>query len=372
MKSVKQIKLYTFAIIFVLTAFLLLTVLELVKAGVRGELKLEYPEGTDYVEDITKFLDKYWGRLFVKKEKLSNADSILGFYATGNIFSEQVILGENGWLFYKARTDSNPIGDYEGTISFTDKEVDKCLEGFEEIRDYCNVNNIKYSTIIVPNKERVYPEYMPGTYKYADESRTDKLAKTLADNGYNVINCREGLLEEKEKNQVYYSYDTHWNRVGANVGLKLSLESMGIKVKPTEELTIKHSILRENGYHYCAKDDLAEMLGMRDIKFNDEIEYEFAEYPEVSWDDFEKEQEAGEVSFFHNPDAENKTKLLLIGDSFRTALIPGLSYYFSDVYIVHVNNADLEVIEDISPDYLLLQYVERYSYRLIDIGKLIK
>ncbi|MBE5857796.1 MAG: hypothetical protein E7296_09575 [Lachnospiraceae bacterium] len=372
MKSVKQIKLYTFAIIFVLTAFLLLTILELVKAGAKGELKLEYPEGTDYIEDTTRFLDKYWGRLFVKKEKFSKADSLLGFYTTGYIFSEQVILGENGWLFYKAKTDSNPIGDYEGTISFTEKEVDKCLKGFEEIRDYCDENNIKYSAIIVPNKERVYPEYMPGTYKFADESRTDKLANTLADNGYNVINCKEGLLDRKKGNQLYYSYDTHWNRLGANIGLKLGLESMSIQVKPADELTISSIELREVGYHYCGKDDLAEMLGMREIEFNDEVEYEFDEYPTIDWDEFEKEQEAGEVSYFYNPDAENKAKLLLIGDSFRTALVPGLSYYFSDVYIVHVNNSNKKVIKEVKPDYLLLQYVERYSYRLLDIDRLVK
>ncbi len=372
MKSVKQTKLYTFAIIFVLTAFLLLTVSELVKAGVRGELKLEYPEGTDYVEATTKFLDKYWGRLFIKKEKLSNADSLLGFFSTGNVFSEQVILGENGWLFYKAKTDADPIGDYEGTNSFSDKEIDKCLKGFEKIKEYCEDNSITYSALIVPNKERVYPEYMPGTYKYADESRTDKLANTLADHGYNVINCKKGLLEGKERNQLYYSYDTHWNRLGANIGLKLGLESMGIQVRPATNLTIKSYGLREIGYHYCGKDDLAEMLGMREIKFNDEVEYEFDEYPVIDWDAFEKEQEAGGVSYFSNPGAENKAKLLLIGDSFRTALVPELRYYFTDIYVVHVENADASVIENSQPDYLLLQYVERYSPRLLDVEDLLE
>lgn len=372
MKSVKQIKLYTFAIIFVLTAFLLLTVLELVKAGVRGELKLEYPEGTDYVEDTTKFLDKYWGRLFVKKEKLSNADSILGFYVTGNVFSEQVILGKNGWLFYKAKTDSDPIGDFEGTNSYGDEEVSECINSLEEIREYCDINNLCYSVLFVPNKERIYPEYMPDTYKFAPESRTDRLAKILQHCGYNVINCRDDLLKHKENNQLYYSYDTHWNRLGANVGLNLSLDSMGISTTPVDELIMTQRPLYEVGYHYCGLDDLAQMVGMRELEFNDEVEYEFEEYPSIDWTKFESEQELGNVSYFYNPNAKNNAKFLLIGDSFRTALIPGLSYYFSDLYVVHVENAESHDIKDISPEYIMFQYVERYSYRIRNIDELIR
>ena len=362
MRDIRKLRISTVFILGVLVVTLGGTSLVIAKNALAGEIAISEP----------KDIEKTWKSYFVKNSVWSHLDSIVSYYATGQLCSEQVIMGNNGWLFFKAKTDSDPIADFEGTNSFSEDEIANCVDGMKKIEAYCDTNNIDYSVLLVPNKENVYFENMPDSYVHAEESRTDKLASKLIEEGINVVNCKDALIKAKETNQIYYAYDTHWNRIGSNTGLKLSLESMGVPVKSAEELTITSSKLKDAGYHYCGKDDLAEMVGMRGIKFNDDIEYEFDEYPTIDWDEFEKEQEAGAVSYFHNPDAENKAKLLLIGDSFRTALVPGLSYYFSDVYIVHVNNSNKKVIEEVKPDYLLLQYVERYSYRLLDIDKLVK
>ncbi len=325
----------------------------------------------DFLSDVINNIEKNWDKYFLKKDRLSNVDSILSYLFTNQIFSEQVILGNNGWLFYKAKTDSDPIGDFEGTNEFSNEEIEKAIDGVQLIDSYCNERDIKYSILVIPNKERLYPEHMPSEYKYALKSRTDQLTEELADFGYNVVNCKEALIGEKKNKQLFYSYDTHWNQNGANIGLNLMLNSMGLTLVPESELSSKTELLKKTGYHYCGQDDLAQMIGLRDIVFKDELEYEINNYPSIDWKKFETEQEAGNVSYFHNPDAVYKSKFLLIGDSFRTALVPGACYYFSDVYVIHVNYCKKDIIDEISPDYLAFQYVERYSYRLCDIGEMV-
>ncbi len=371
MKKIKQAELSAILVMCILILLSVGTVFKTVRILAQGSASVIISGELDAFSNSIENIDKLWNKCFINKEKLSKADSIISFWATGRIFSEQVILGNNGWLFYKAKTDSNPIGDFEGTNNFSKEEIDKAIEGVQAIDSYCNERDIKYSILVVPNKERVYPEYMPDEYKYAKESRTDQLAEQMADLGYNVINCKEALLEEKKNKQLYYSYDTHWNQNGANIGLNLMLNSMGLTLVPESELSSKKELLKKTGYHYCGQDDLAQMIGLRDIVFKDELEYEIDNYPSIDLKKFETEQEAGNVSYFYNSDAIYKSKFLLIGDSFRTALVPGACYYFSDVYVIHVNYCKKDIIDEISPDYLAFQYVERYSYRLCDIGEMV-
>lgn len=106
--------------------------------------------------------------------------------------------------------------------------------------------------------------------------------------------------------------------------------------------------------------------------FSDEIEYTMDGTKLMEWKNFQTEQENSEVSFFHNDTVTTRATIRIIGDSFRTSMIPALREKFSDVYVVHRSYFSPDMIDDIKPDYMIVEYVERYSSEIKNIDKLFR
>ncbi len=361
MKAFKKIKTTTYIVLGLLLMYFAFTCLIVFKNTISGDICV-----SDYLE-----FEDTWKTYFFRSGLWSNCDSIWTYYLTGQLQSEEVVLGSNGWLFFKAVNDSDTIADFEGTNSYSSEDYTKCEEGLEKLERYCDQNGIRYAVVFAPNKENVYPEFMPRKYRHVPVSRTDKLASEMQKRGYNVVNPKETLMDSKDPlMQDYYSYDTHWNQIGAYRGVRMCLDSMDISTVPLENLETDKFDLKNFGYHTGAMDDLAQMVGMRELSFNKDNEYIIKDFPEIDWENYERGSELGEVVSFRNDKAERDAKLLLVGDSFRNAMIPSLLYYFSDVYVLHQGTFDIQDIEAIEPDYLIIEYVERYSERVFELDNI--
>src|SRR2546428_11582566 len=69
-----------------------------------------------------------------------------------------VILGKDGWLFYSGQD----MGDYYcGTRPFSEDEMAQWLRVLEGRRDWLRQRGIVFYFIVVPEKQTMYPEYMP-------------------------------------------------------------------------------------------------------------------------------------------------------------------------------------------------------------------
>lgn len=275
--------------------------------------------------------------------------------------------GGNKWLFYKSETDGDPIKDYEGTNRYSTEEKQEILQQALKTQNELESRGISFIFLIAPNKENVYSEYMSDTYKHADISSTDILIGYLQDNGVRIVSPKAELLAEHMKQQLYYSYDTHWNQLGAYIGVKNALAEWSISIPDLAARNITASALKEN-YHYCASDDLADMLGLRSLVFNDEIEYVVDGTYLIDWTEFEVQQENKEVSHYHNPDAKVNSSVFLVGDSFRVSMLPALGEVFSDIFVVHRHYYAPDMIDQIDPEYVIIEYVERYSSEIGHVG----
>lgn len=313
-------------------------------------------------------VDTMW--TIYKQSVFSKIDSIATYFVTGEISSLKVVGGKEGWLFYgmDAKPDVNPIGDYEGTNSYTQNEINEAYDATFWVQQNMQNRGIEFAILVPPNKENIYSEYMPDTYIHSEQSRTDYLIDYLSNSGINIVSPKKELLENHDDFQLYYSYDTHWNQLGAYIGVKDTLQTWGFNMPELSQRTISNSELRRE-YHYCGEDDLAKMLGMRFI-FSDEIEYTVDGTELMDWKNFQAEQENSEVSSFHNDMAAIEATILIIGDSFRVSMIPSLREKFSDVYVVHIANFASDMIDEIQPDYMIVEYVERYSSDIKNIDKL--
>ncbi len=314
----------------------------------------------DTLDNYVNGLDTMWYEAMYKKSLLSKMDLIYTYYSTGEIASSQVIKGKKKWLFYNSAIDSDSIGDFEGTKKYSPEEMDCILKEALWTQEELKARGINFTILVAPNKENVYSEYMPDMYTHSKISGTDILIEHLANNNVKIINPKEELLKKHSKYQLYYSYDTHWNQLGAYIGVRNVLETWNIQIPSLEDRTIVSDKLFGN-YHYCGMDDLAEMAGLRESVFSDEVEYEIEGTGLMDWTAFESEQESKQVSYYSNPEAQVQATLLLIGDSFRSSMVPSLRETFSDVYVVHRSYYTADVLNEINPEYLISEYVERYS-----------
>lgn len=319
------------------------------------------------VESAVNRIDSLW--YIFCEPYLSRIDSIATYCATGEISAEQVIKGSDRWLFYGSLSDGDPIADYEGTNAYSQQRMDQLLEVVRLTQNELEDRGIRFALVVAPNKENIYSEYMPDRYRHAEKSRTDVLIAHLSSNGVNVASPKKELLDNCRSSQLYYAYDTHWNQLGAYIGVRETLAQWGITMPELSEREVRTEYLKEN-YHYCAEDDLAGIPGLRFI-FSDEKEYIIEGTILVDWNAFGEEQESGGISCFYNENAAKRAKLLLVGDSFRTAMIPALGEQFSDVYVVHRGDYRPEMLDDIQPNYVIAEYVERYSDRMDSIYALV-
>lgn len=345
-------------------------------AVVDSDIDVDDVDDNDNIDVLRKIADRFdtviskveskWS--VHKQEEFTKIDSLFTYLVSKEIASVQVVKGENGWLFYKTKSDGNPIADYEGTNSFSEKDMEQIAKSALEVQDSLGAMDCEVAILFPTNKENVYYNYMPRTYTHAEKSRTDLLVEYLIDRGVNAVSPKAALLSASNDQQLYYSYDTHWNQLGAYIGVKETLAEWGIRIPDLSERNIISTPLKDH-YHYTGDDDLAKMAELPSF-FSDDIEYTVEGTAPMDWETFDTEQDNSIVSHFHNDASANDKRLFLIGDSFRASMIPSLSEQFSDVYVVHRTYFETSMITETRPDYVIFEYVERYSYEIKNIGKL--
>lgn len=281
----------------------------------------------------------------------------LVYYATGVFNSNHVIWGKEDWLFYSSTNSGDPIADYTGANSFSDEELETAKNNMLDIQKKLTDKNIQFCLLIPPNKENVYAQYMPDKYQHTDKTRTDVLAEYLAENGVNAVNPKQALLDCDDQYRTYYKLDTHWNELGAYIGIREALNTFDV------DLPEASSEMIEKGDH--AVSDLADMVGLTSI-FPKDYGFRVSKFARQKGDVTEEETE--KMVHYHNDNAENKKTLLLVGDSFGNSMIPILESLYSDFYMVHRNDFQSDMLDKSNPDEVLLEIVERHSKYTMDFS----
>ena len=271
------------------------------------------------------------------------------YRVSGICNSDQVIIGKDGWLFYSSKTDGDPIADYEGTNHYTDEQLDTAKNNILETQKSLEDSGIQFCLIVPPNKERVYSDSMPLKYNFAQESRTDVLLNYLQQNGAYAVNPKDEIIKFSNDYKTYYKQDTHWDELGGYIGTKCALDTFNLSVPELDE-----SIVEKDSK--CNSD----LVGIASLDGVFESDYGLTTSRTLhDIDDSKMDEKA--PSHFHNDKAEFDKTVLLIGDSFRKSMVPNLAYCFKDVYVIHRDNYEKEMLDNIAPDYLISEFVERYS-----------
>lgn len=311
----------------------------------------------DQIDRLLDTMDTTWYQHMYKKSLFSKMDSLFTYCTTSEIASQQVLKGSNGWLFYKSTTDGNTIGDYEGTNFYSQEEIDAMLNIALSVQEEVEKRGIQFALLLAPNKENVYAQYMPDSYTYSPVSRTSELHQILAKNGVNSHFPKQALQDNAKNHQLYYYGDTHWNQLGAYVGIQEVLRSWCIEIPDLASQKIVSRPQNPNNM------DLVRIAGLQPF-LNNDLEYEFSGYGSAIADNSNEEFNKQNLIHTTNTNAKVNASLLLVGDSFRLSMTPVLSELFSDFYVIHRSDYSNDLLDKINPDYLIVELVERHSNHL--------
>ena len=259
-----------------------------------------------------------------------------------------VLIGKENWLYY---TGENNIADFECTSPFTDTELQSIRSRLLDWNDQLTKRGIKFYVVFAPNKETIYPQFLPDRVKPGTMScRIDQVMQELRSSQLSVLDLRDPLKSEARSTQVYHRTDTHWNAMGA---LYASREILSLIKKDFPQLTtLSLADYQEDLQPFSG--DLAAFLPY-DERF---VERSISLIP-LTPSRPELEQAADRMIISSIPDSP-LPGALIFRDSFSDALIPFLSEHFSRAVYAHSFSVDLDLVDKEEPDIVILELAQRY------------
>lgn len=313
------------------------------------------------ISEFPTLFDAYMNDNLPYKNYLVTINSMADYYLFNTSSSDDVIVGDKGWLFYVGHenNDEDPLADYEGTNLYSIDELEIIAENMTNARDFLASQGKEFVVTIIPNKSRVYSEYMPDMCgDVSQECRLNQVYQYLSENtDLTIVSPYNDIVSYKEahpETQLYFKYDTHWNNFGAYVAAQSISRVWGFEMPDLD--TVEQVYVDSDTY------DLARMINLGDyLKEDAPIATAYSGHMA------RVEIQSDGMSFTGTVDqgTADARKLYIIGDSFSALLFPYLACHFnsskSDMYY----NYNYSSLESYDPDVVVFECVERYLNNML-------
>lgn len=305
-----------------------------------GGLNLDYPSEFD------SFLNDH----FALKEHYVTALNSVSIAVFGEAFSKEAIYGKNDMLFFDETLD-----DYQGIDLLSDEELRLVAEQLYKLETELIKKGSRMVFLIAPNKNTIYPEYMPGRFKKASErSNMERLYEYLGEYGVTTVDAKATLYDNKGDELLYYHHDSHWNNYGAAL---IYNEIAAISGLPTFDTSDAEAAIARD-----FTGDLHNFIWPSVPYFEERIAYEFmATYESDRPIDFERNNYAATSCDV------NDLKLLVYHDSFGRSLQPFFSHNVGRVVFSSAFPYDMSYVDELKPDIVVIEMVERNIDHLLDL-----
>jgi hypothetical protein len=290
--------------------------------------------------------NSYFQDHFGFRRDLIRLQALIKVKLLGVSTSKEVIVGKGDWLFY---TGDQSLDGYRRSRPFTPQELEQWVHVFQCRRDWLARKGIKLVVFFAPDKQSIYPEYMPdGIRRNAGPSRMDELSGALKKiPGLALVDARAALLQGKASSPNLYNLtDSHWNGFGMYFTYCAIVRELA-EAYPTMKPMPRADTLQMAQF---ASGDLASMLGLQGI-LQEHLWHLFPRKSQSSW------QPA--VDLLMTAQEANLPRLVMLRDSFGIELIPFIAAHFSRSAIVQGYNFAPEVIASEQPDVVLIEMAER-------------
>lgn len=256
--------------------------------------------------------------------------------------NDTVLVGKNGWLFYKL---DDEMKNYANITEIPEQFLKNSLKYLTDIDKWCKQNNKEFYFLIIPDKSKIYGE----NYRLINKQRSDdySIGRQMYDyirknSDIKVIYPYEEFIQNKDKGYLYYKQDTHWNDFGAYIGYKELMKVMGIK-----SLNVSLS----------SEPYAGDLYDIYPIYKDDKTQY-------GTFNNKYRKLFNNNVSGIIYKYQDDKKNLYIMKDSFNNALGPFLVPHFNYIYLGRkygyaLSEKDLEFIKE-KADVFLIETIERY------------
>jgi len=304
--------------------------------------------------------DAYFRDHFGFRRSLIHAYYLARLVLLGNRYDSEILTGKEGWLYYNA--GGGMSDDYRAVKPFSEVELKHWAEVVEDRRAWLEDLNIRYLFVVAPDKNGVYPEYLPDAVRKSGTA--DRYAQLLeylkANTRVPIVDLRESLRAAKIKFHVplYHKTDSHCNDLGAFVAdreIGRALAAWFPDYRP-------HSLEEFNAINHRNVEglDLAKMMSLQSLIREPRIDLVPVRsiQSSISSDGLLPGKNA------HVPTAITTGNVglpsaVVFHDSFAQALTPFMVNHFSRVVLYWQSEMDPEVIELERPNVVIDEIVER-------------
>tara|TARA_Y100000994_G_scaffold244621_1_gene244787 strand:+ start:8719 stop:10230 length:1512 start_codon:yes stop_codon:yes gene_type:complete len=292
-------------------------------------------------------------------------------YVEDSCKPSKTLLSEKGWLYLINDTNDFYSWCY-GRKKWTENERKAVVNIFKERVQKLEATGRKYIKIITPEKNIVYPEYLPHIF---DNKRLieDRPATLCAKASPNVHYLDKYLISLKGFARSYFKGDSHINWHGAYFIYRYmiaELSKMGFNLGPAIELSdLEVSLANYKGdlYNQALDAQLTDIHGVwGPFNLSDSLGYEINLQPKAQFSRINSPSDYVE-RFGQTRDVITTTldkKLptaIVFRDSTCDFLVPFISNHFSKVtYIWHKGDVYEDVIERENPDVVINMMAERF------------
>jgi Flp pilus assembly protein TadD len=334
------------------------------KLAILPDLKWNIDSLCSFPAGFETYLKDHFGL----RNKLISLHNTIKFNVLGKSPNPGVAIGKENWLFYKTDTFGiSLVDDFRGLKTFTPSELEAIQIHFETKRDWLAEKGIQYLLVVVPNKQTVYPEYLPDYFnKVSDKTQLDQFVEYMNKNSdLNFLDLRADLLNAKKDHLIYFRTDSHWNDMGAYAAYKSMMNEIKNRFpeagEPIAETEIKMTMSSHSGK------DLAKLIGLPDMTENDIPSLSF-KFPVIIPDKSPKwalKSWPWWVQPFETSDQSRKIRAVVFRDSFIDAMLPFFSKHFQQAAYI-ASKFDYSIMEylikEIKPDIVIEQGIERHLF----------
>jgi alginate O-acetyltransferase complex protein AlgJ len=163
---------------------------------------------------------------FGLRDVLVRWDTLARRRLLGALPVSKLIAGSDGWIFYESEKvhDGNTIADHRGLSPYTTAQLDAIAATLLSRQRWCREHGAEYLLVVVPNKETIYPEFLPGSLRRSwGDTRLDQVVRRLgADQRGLLVDLRPALQAAKAACPLplYNKGGTHWNGYGGYYGYR--------------------------------------------------------------------------------------------------------------------------------------------------------
>lgn len=285
---------------------------------------------TAYLSDLADYVNDGF---FARSELITVWAQLLT--PLGHSAEDDVILGEDGWLYYAPE-----INGWAGVDTLSDRELFAAAKNLSLMAEYVEGLGADFVFTVAPDKSSLYPEHLPGYPQSDAPSSAERLADALAEFGVNYVNLFD--LFNAQPETLYFEHDSHWNSHGAALAADAINAALGVESAYFD------------GYDFVTEQhtgDLFEMLypAGTDAETNDApTALEFTQGENIRPD-----------SITIDTTAPGEGSLLMFRDSFGELLYPFMAENYAAARFSRQAAYDLTVAEELSSTAVVIELVER-------------